>query len=105
MTSSGERSERFPAWRALITARKRWNEWMAVIRSALENFEVTLADVLRDEDDVTLIAELLRGRGRESGVEVEMTIYSAYWFEDGKIVRRLAFTERDEALAAAGLSD
>jgi hypothetical protein len=33
-----------------------------------------------------------------------MQIFSAYWFEGGKIRRRDAFTEREEALEAAGVS-
>jgi hypothetical protein len=52
---------------------------------------------------VVVVAERLRGRGRGSGVEVEMQIFSTYWFEEGKIRRRAAFTERTDALEAAGL--
>jgi ketosteroid isomerase-like protein len=51
---------------------------------------------------VVVVTELLRGRGRESGAEVEMRVFSAYWFENGKIRRREAFTEREAALRAAG---
>jgi len=79
--------------------------WMDIIRSAWEEFEVSLDEVLHDGDDILVVAELLRGRGRGSGVEVEMRIFSAYWFEEGKLRRRAAFTERKEALEAAGLRD
>jgi ketosteroid isomerase-like protein len=79
--------------------------WMDLIRSAWEEFEVTLDEVLYDGDDVVVVTELLRGRGRESGAEVEMRVFSAYWFENGKLRRREAFTERNAALAAAGLSE
>jgi hypothetical protein len=34
-----------------------------------------------------------------------MRVFSAYWFENGKIRRRAAFTERREALEAAGLRE
>jgi ketosteroid isomerase-like protein len=80
-------------------------EWMDVIRSEWVEFEVTLDEVLYDGEDVLVVAELLRGRGRESGAEVEMRIFSTYWFEDGKLRRRAAFTERTAALEAAGLSE
>ncbi len=80
-------------------------EWMDIIRSAWEEFEVSLDEVLHDGDDILVVAELLRGRGRGSGVEVEMRIFSAYWFEEGKLRRRAAFTERKEALEAAGLRE
>jgi ketosteroid isomerase-like protein len=80
-------------------------EWMNVIRSEWEDFRVMLDEVLHDEGDVLVVTELLRGRGRESGVEVEMRVFSAYWFEHGKLRRRAAFTERREALEAAGLRE
>jgi hypothetical protein len=47
-------------------------EWMEVIRSAWEQFEVSLDEVLHDGDDLVVVTELLRGRGRGSGAEVEM---------------------------------
>jgi ketosteroid isomerase-like protein len=76
---------------------------MDAVRSARERFEVTLEEVMLDEGDMLVIAALLRGRGRESGAEVELRVFSAYWFERGKIRRRHAFTEREQALEAAGL--
>ena len=56
-------------------------------------------------DDLVVVTELLRGRGRGSGAEVEMRVFSAYWFEEGKVRRRAAFTERKAALEAAGLRE
>jgi ketosteroid isomerase-like protein len=82
-----------------------FQDWMEVIWSAWEEFEVTLDEVLHDGEDVLVVAELLRGRGRGSGVEVKMRVFSAYWFENGKLRRRAAFTEPNEALEAAGLRD
>jgi ketosteroid isomerase-like protein len=80
-------------------------EWSDLIRSEWEEFEVSLDEVLHDENDLIVVAERLRGRGRGSGVEVEMRVFSAYWFEEGKIRKRAAFTERGAALEAAGLSE
>jgi hypothetical protein len=76
---------------------------MDVIRSEWREFEVSLGEVLHEADDLIVVPERLRGRGRGSGVEVEMCVFSAYWFEEGKIRKRAAFTERDAALEAAGL--
>ena len=56
---------------------------------------------MRDAGDDLLVVERLWGRGRESGAEVEMTIYSVYRFNaDGKITQRLAFPSPDEACEA-----
>jgi ketosteroid isomerase-like protein len=79
--------------------------WMDTIRSAWEKFEVTPDEVVRDEGDVLVVAELQRGRGRGSGVHVEMRVFSVYSFREGKIRRRQAFTEREAALEAAGLRE
>jgi ketosteroid isomerase-like protein len=80
-------------------------EWANLIRSEWAQFEVVLAEVLHDGDDVVVVAERLRGCGRGSGAEVEMCVYAAYFFDQGKISRRAAFMERDAALEAAGLSE
>jgi ketosteroid isomerase-like protein len=45
-------------------------------------------------------------RGRSSGIEVEMEAFGWVWtFEGGRIVRATMYTDRDEALSAAGLGD
>jgi hypothetical protein len=46
-----------------------------------------------------VVTERLSGRGRESGIEVEMQVFSVYWSEGGKMVRRRSYRTRDEALA------
>jgi ketosteroid isomerase-like protein len=95
----------FPGVEGMYRGPEAMQEWMNVIRSEWEDFRVTLDEVLHDQGDVLVVTELLRGRGRESGVEVEMRVFSAYWFEQGKLRSRAAFTERMEALEAGGLRE
>ncbi len=79
--------------------------WMDALRSAWETFEVSLEEVLAEGDDLLVVTERIAGRGRESGIEVEMRAHAVYWFDDeGRICRRRAFTEPGEALSAAGLT-
>jgi ketosteroid isomerase-like protein len=80
-------------------------EWVDLIRSEWEAFEVTLGEILHDEDDLLVVCELLRGRGRSSHAEVEMRVFSVYRLDHGKVRKRQAFTEREAALDAAGLSE
>jgi ketosteroid isomerase-like protein len=81
------------------------DEWMRILQAEWETFEVSLDEVIRDAGDVVVLAERLSGRGRESGVEVEMQVFSVYWSEGGKIVKRRSFRSREEALAALRSSD
>ena len=53
--------------------------------------------------DRVVAAVCLRGRGRASGIEVDALFYDVYTIRDGKIVRMDQFTQRSEALEAAGL--
>ena len=76
------------------------DEWMQILHAEWETFEVSLDEVIRDDGEVVVLAERLSGRGKESGVEVEMQVFSVYWSEEGKIVRRRSFRTREEALAA-----
>jgi ketosteroid isomerase-like protein len=73
--------------------------WMEAIRAEWEEFEVSLEEVLREEGDAIVVVERLWGRGRESGAEAEMRIFSVYRFNaEGKITQRLAFTTAEDAL-------
>jgi hypothetical protein len=73
---------------------------MEVLHSEWETFRVSLDEVIRDDGDAVVVSERLSGRGRESGVEVEMQVFTVYWSEEGKVVKRLSFRTREEALGA-----
>jgi ketosteroid isomerase-like protein len=81
------------------------SQWRDIIRSAWQKFEVGLDEVLHDGGDLVVVAELLRGRGRGTGAEVNMRVFSAYWFKAGKVRKRRAFTQQNAAFEAAGLSE
>jgi ketosteroid isomerase-like protein len=53
--------------------------------------------------DRVVAAVRVRGRGRGSGVEVDARFYDVFTLREGKIVRMDQFTQRSEALAAAGV--
>jgi ketosteroid isomerase-like protein len=91
----------FPGIRGVYRGPDAIRSWTETLRKEWSEFEVSIEEVLHDEEDMLVLAELLRGCGRESGAIVEMRIYSVYRFEDGKVRRREAFTEREAALEAA----
>jgi len=47
----------------------------------------------------------LTGRGKMSGVEVDLRIYFHFKLRDGKIVYVYEYDDRGEALEVAGLSE
>lgn len=53
-----------------------------------------------------VLAEVtLRRRGKQSGVETNWNVWHMWTLRDGQIARGQAFTSRDDALEAAGLSE
>jgi ketosteroid isomerase-like protein len=92
----------FPGLEGVYRGVDAIDKWMATIRAEWEEFEVSLEEVLREEAEVIVIVERLWGRGRESGAEAEMRVFSVYRFDaEGKVTRRQAFTSRQAALEAA----
>jgi ketosteroid isomerase-like protein len=55
--------------------------------------------------DAVLVTERQYGKGKNSGIETEMTFYAAWTFRDGLVVRARWETDRARALEAAGLSE
>jgi ketosteroid isomerase-like protein len=60
---------------------------------------------LIDAGDQVLASLTFRGRGKQSGVETNWSLWQLWTLRDGKAGRGQGFTSRDEALEAAGLSD
>ena len=62
-----------------------------------------LPEEFEEIGDRVVAAVRVRGRGRGSGVEVDARFYDLYTIREGKIVRMDQFTQRSEALEAAGV--
>jgi ketosteroid isomerase-like protein len=69
-----------------------------------EDLEMTAEEFI-DAGDRVVVRAYLRGRGRGSGVEVDIRFYWLYTLRGGKIVRVDEFTELEEALEAARLEE
>jgi ketosteroid isomerase-like protein len=80
--------------------RASWERWEA----DWDEVEMTSEEII-DAGDHVIQAILFRGRGRGSGIEVEGRFFQVYTVRDGTIVRWEEFSERSEALAAAGLEE
>jgi ketosteroid isomerase-like protein len=71
------------------------------------NFEQSHTDIAEyiPVGDSVVCEAHLRGRGKGSGVEVEMRNWQVWTVRDGKVVAYRMFTTKREALEAAGLSE
>jgi ketosteroid isomerase-like protein len=82
------------------------------MRRALEVFwgefddpQVEVHEVI-DAGDQVLVSGAFRGRGKQSGAETSWgPLWGVWTMRDGRMVRWQGFTDRDEALEAAGLSE
>ena len=74
------------------------------VHSTWEGLRV-LGNQLRDLGDSVLVLGRADGRGRGSGVEVDMPLGIIYDFRDGKIARVRTYLDHGEALQAAGLAE
>jgi ketosteroid isomerase-like protein len=71
---------------------------------SFEDLEVTYEETI-DAGDRVVLKTYVSGRGRGSGVEVDDRSYMVWTLQDGKVTRMDEFTERADALEAAGLSE
>ena len=81
-----------------------WKEFVAWVWTEFEGmrFEV---HALMDTGSQVLASVTLRGRGKQSGVEVTWDLWQLWTMRDGQVVRGQGFTRSGEALEAAGLSE
>ncbi len=79
-------------------------EWWQSIFSAFPDFTATVLEI-RAVADSTISNLRFQGRGGESGVPFEETIWQVVRWRDGKAIWIKSCRDRAEALEAAGLSE
>ena len=78
--------------------RKSMEDWL----KQWEDFRMDLIEVIDVGDDVLVSVTRHRGRGRESGIEMDFKVFYVMRGRDGKMTRIDTFFSRDEAVQAAG---
>ena len=79
--------------------------YLAKINEALEDYRMSPEEFIDVDDERVLVFSREGGRGRGSQAEVETHPTAHVWtIRDGKAVHMQSYWERDEALAAVGLS-
>jgi ketosteroid isomerase-like protein len=83
---------------AVADAMEDWpNQW--------EDFRMDLIEVIDAGDEVAVSVTRHRGRGRESGIEMDFEVFYVQRGRNGKLARVEMFFNRQQALEAAGLSE
>jgi ketosteroid isomerase-like protein len=77
------------------------NGWL----DAWDEYSVEVHEILDAEGEDVFVAATLFGRGKTSGVGVDVHLYGHFKVRDGKIVYFYEYQDRDEALKAVGLEE
>ena len=72
------------------------DEWTG----AFEEITTQIEEMI-DAGENVIVYHRMRGRGRDSGVEVDLAIYQVVAVRDGKLTRMHDYQAREEALEAA----
>jgi ketosteroid isomerase-like protein len=90
-----------PAYHGIEGVERFLNEWLNV----WDDYEVGVEDVMAVPDGrvVTLVRQ--RGKGRSSGLAMDMQMAQIATLRDGKVTRLDNYEDRDEALEAVGLGE
>jgi ketosteroid isomerase-like protein len=78
-------------------------EAMADWPAQWEDFHMDLLEIRDMGEDVAIAVTRHRGRGRESGIEMDFEVFYVYYLAGGKLARLEMFFSREQALEAAAL--
>jgi len=74
-----------------------WRQWLG----AWDEYSLTCSNYEAIEDHV-IVDVVHHGRGRSSGMEVELTQAQLWTLREGRVIRQIIFDSRSDALGAIG---
>ncbi len=80
-------------------------EALAIWPEQWEGYRTELVRIVADRGHLVVVTARNRGRGKQSGVPVEMDFTFVFTVSDEKIVEWRLFMREDQALEAAGLAE
>jgi ketosteroid isomerase-like protein len=100
-----EENPDFPGLRDTYRGRAEVREWFDEILEVVETLHNEIVEVTELSHDRVFTENVVTGRGKGSGVPLELRYWAVYWVAGGKIARRQVSWDKGEALEAAGLSE
>ena len=92
-----------PGGRDAVRGPEGYKRFVGWLRDTFDRAHIEVE--LTDAGNQVLALLTVRGRGKQSGVETTWEFWQVWTYRDGKAVHGRGFTDRDEALEAAGLSE
>ena len=80
-------------------------EAFAIWPEQWEDYRIEILRIAAAPADRVIVTSRTRGRGRQSGVEVDMEFSYVFRIRDARIREMRIFVREDDALEAAGLSE
>lgn len=80
------------------------DEFLAAMNEWTEPFDelTTTVEEMIDTGDRVVVRHRMRGRGTDSGAEVDLVLWQVVTVENGQLTRMHDFATREEAMQAAG---
>jgi ketosteroid isomerase-like protein len=79
-------------------------EAFAIWPEQWDDYRIEILRIVADPGEHVVVGTRQRGRGKQSGVEVELEMTFVFTLRDKRIIDWQLFMREDEALEAAGLS-
>jgi uncharacterized protein len=92
-----------PGGRGIIRGPEEYKRYIGWLQDEFDDAHAEIHELV-DAGEAVFASLTLRGRGRRSGAPAGWALWQVWTFQGGKVVRGEAFTSRDEAREAAGLS-
>ena len=89
---------------SVVQGHEQFGEYFRRFYDVWEEFRWELEEVI-DAGDSIVSAALLKGRARASGIEITQRLFLVADIRGSKIARLREYLDREEALAAVGLSE
>jgi ketosteroid isomerase-like protein len=82
-----------------------FRDWASEVEEVLEDVQVHVEDVIGAPDGKVLVISSLTARGPGTGLSMDMELHGVYTVEADLITLVEGYFERQQAVAAAGLSE